>query len=375
MKIKKTVVLSIFELTITTLLIATPIYANTNNPQPISVEISTLEYNEDTLSNSLNNKWTLKFNKALNQSFVLSKAISLSACIYLPNEGLWSDILSVDDLANNTSITGQSKFHAGSIGKLATAALILRLIEKNQLSLNTKIDRWFSDTLHSDIISIENLLNHTSGLASHFVDAPLDVTSKDKAIRALNDNLMFTTGTGFTYSNPGYIILGLILEQEYKQPLAQILQTHFIQELSLNETNAITTSNTNATLVGNANHNEFNYAKIGGAGIIASTPCDLIRILNAFLANKIINEKTLKEMEQKAYPMNFEGTLHWTRGLMFLDTPLGKVHFLNGKIAGFRSSIIYHPELNIFISIMANNEDTQTVPIIFHLLKVFEREQ
>ena len=356
------------------------VYAKSKNPnpQPISVAISTVEYNEKKISEPLNTKITSTLDEELTKAAELSKAVGLSACAYFPNEGLWKKASGVkafvnESSINNSPITTSSKFHAGSIGKLITATLILTLIEQKKFTLDTKISRWFNDTQYSNVITIEHLLNHTAGLRRHALDNLAGLTLREKSKHTLNTELLFPPGTGFTYSNIGYIILGIILEQEHEQPLAQVIETHFIQKLSLNESVALSSSNKNTALINTAQHTDVDYSDVGGAGILATTPCDLIHILNALLANKIVNAATLQKMTKIAYPMNYEGTLHWTRGLMFLDTPLGRVHFLNGQIRDFSASIIYHPELNVFISVMANNNNTQIFPILFHLLKTIKK--
>ena len=360
----------------TLLLFLTPVYSVSDGPQPIRVSIPTVKYNDGPYSKLLSAGKHSVFDEKLAELFVLSKATGLNACIYLPDEGLWKGALGVGDSISKIPVTPSSKFHAGSIGKMITATLILRLIEQKRFTLKTKISHWFKGTKQAGFISIDDLLNHKAGLPGHFVSQLSNQTLLEKANSTLNNELFFAPVTGFSYSNPGYIILSLILEQEHKRSLAQLIETDFIQYLSLRESVAITVNNkdtvlVNSTLDSSLRDDEIDYSTIGGAGILATTPCDLVRSLNALLARKIVNAKTVKKMTKTAYPMNLEATMHWTRGLMLLDTPLGRVHFLSGQIGGFGASVIYHPELNAFVSIMVN-DGNQVGPVLFHLLKAID---
>jgi len=374
----KTNLIVCLKLTLVSFLL-TPAFLAAKSPQPISVSIPTVTYIDATYSKALSSEKSSTLKEKFSESFTLSKAIGLNTCIYLPDEGLWKSALGVENTTDNTPILPTSKFHAGSIGKMITATLILRLIEKEKFSLDTKINRWFKDTKYAEAISIYDLLNHKSGLPGNFEKNISDQTLLEKANSTLSNKPLFIPGTAFSYSNPGYIILGLILEQEHKKSLAQLIESDFIQHLSLEESIALTADNTEKALIiskSNIDHeisnedNEIDFSSIGGAGILATTPCDLVRSLNALLARKIVNETSIKKMTEIAYPMNHEATLHWTQGLMLLDTPLGRVHFLNGRIGGYGASVIYHKELNVFVSVMlTGGNQNQVGPILFHLLK------
>ncbi|WP_262887656.1 serine hydrolase domain-containing protein [Chryseobacterium sp. POL2] len=59
------------------------------------------------------------------------------------------------------------RYQIGSVTKLFTATLVFKLIENQKLSLNTKLEEFFPDIKNADKISIQNLLEHSSGLSNY----------------------------------------------------------------------------------------------------------------------------------------------------------------------------------------------------------------
>ena len=119
----------------------------------------------------------------------------------------------------------------GSAGKKLTALLTVMLDEEGLLSLDDTIDNWLSDEIlaqieNSEKMTIRQLLNHTSGIHDY-----LDESTNDDFIHALlTDTETLKTdsyvlpfglnypayslpGEAFNYSNTGYLLVGLILDE------------------------------------------------------------------------------------------------------------------------------------------------------------------
>jgi len=129
-----------------------------------------------------------------------------------------------------------SRFRIASISKLITAVGIMKLHEDGKLSLDDKVfgsdgilnDPFFSNPKDKRVnyITVAHLLSHEAGWTQRWgdhmfmplivakqmgVDPPVDIKT---IIRfALDKRLHFTPGTGKSYSNLGYSILGLIIEK------------------------------------------------------------------------------------------------------------------------------------------------------------------
>jgi hypothetical protein len=57
---------------------------------------------------------------------------------------------------------------------------------------------------------------------------------------------------------------------------------------------------------------------------------------------------------------------------MVLDTPLGRMFYLGGRIHGFGAMAGYLPARRTFVSVMVN-DDTQVEPVMFGLVKALEQ--
>lgn len=118
-------------------------------------------------------------------------------------------------------VTSTSAFHLASVSKLFTSVAILQLNEKGKLNLNDPVKKYIPE-LDNGAITISQLLSHTSGLADYqILEKPYNQdTSKIFTIGDIpsiinNDKNAFRSAPGekWSYSNPGYNLLALIVEK------------------------------------------------------------------------------------------------------------------------------------------------------------------
>jgi CubicO group peptidase (beta-lactamase class C family) len=140
------------------------------------------------------------------------------------------------DKTNNIEAEPYNKFRIASISKLITAVAIMKLQEEGKISVNDRVfgpDGILNDTFYSDPrdkrvygITVSHLLSHEGGwstrwgdqmfipfVVSEAMDINPPVDTKTIVRFALNKRLHFTPGTGRSYSNLGYAILGLVIEK------------------------------------------------------------------------------------------------------------------------------------------------------------------
>jgi CubicO group peptidase (beta-lactamase class C family) len=121
----------------------------------------------------------------------------------------------------NKPVTSASAFHLASVSKLFTSVAILQLNEKGKLNLNDAVKKYIPE-LDNGAITISQLLSHTSGLIDYqILEKPYNQdTSKVFTIGDIpsiinNDKNAFRSAPGekWSYSNPGYNLLALIVEK------------------------------------------------------------------------------------------------------------------------------------------------------------------
>jgi CubicO group peptidase (beta-lactamase class C family) len=122
--------------------------------------------------------------------------------------------------------TFDTKFNIGSITKLFTKIGIAKLMEQGKLAPEDHVSKFLPDYPKpvADQITIQQLLDHTSGLGDIF--GPEYDAMEKSGLRSLSDflplfenkPLKFEPGKGEFYSNAGYTVLGLVIERVSGMP-------------------------------------------------------------------------------------------------------------------------------------------------------------
>jgi D-alanyl-D-alanine carboxypeptidase len=143
----------------------------------------------------------------------------------------------VADVATGRAADPNTVYAIGSISKQFTAALLLKQVERGTLSLGDSIGRHLTGLRPEwRMITIEQLLNHTSGLQRSFVDPSTvaEYRSSDALVaQAARDTMASRPGTAFLYSNTGYMLLGVLVEKLYGKPYGDALRDEIARPLGL----------------------------------------------------------------------------------------------------------------------------------------------
>jgi len=128
-----------------------------------------------------------------------------------------SGILNID---TGVEATTDSIFQIGSITKVFTASLIMKLVEEGRVDLDKPVKQYLrsfqvADRKATETITVGQLLNHTNGIAGdYFVD---DQNEDGPHIARFIDRcsqlpLVHPVGDGFSYSNVGFAVAGRLIE-------------------------------------------------------------------------------------------------------------------------------------------------------------------
>lgn len=140
-----------------------------------------------------------------------------------------------------------TKFNLGSMDKMITGVAILQLVEQDQLSLDAKVGDLLPDFANEQIartVTVHHLLTHTSGMGD-WSESPRFPELHDQ-IREVEDYLPlfietpleFEPGDRFRYSNSGYIVLGLIIEQVAGESYYDYVRTNILGPCGMADTAA-----------------------------------------------------------------------------------------------------------------------------------------
>jgi CubicO group peptidase (beta-lactamase class C family) len=146
------------------------------------------------------------------------------------------------DVEKNVLNTPNTIYQIGSTTKEFTAAVVLKLIENHQLSLDDKLSNYFPDFVRGNEITIKHLLTHTSGIyeilrdPNAFNGGTQPRSKKQMLSFFINKPLDFDPGTQYSYCNSGYMLLGLIIEKVTGKPYEQVVKDFILKPLGMKHT-------------------------------------------------------------------------------------------------------------------------------------------
>ena len=155
--------------------------------------------------------------KSLLESFMSKKAQKgFSGVIFVAKQGkiLIEQGYGYANEAQNIPNSPEIVFDIGSITKQFTGAAILHLQMEGKLKVTDKLSAYF-DKVPADKegITLHHLLTHSAGFPGAIGRDYSAISTEEFMEKAFKTPLKFSPGTKYTYSNVGYSILGIILEQ------------------------------------------------------------------------------------------------------------------------------------------------------------------
>ncbi|MEV5432271.1 serine hydrolase domain-containing protein [Streptomyces sp. NPDC052701] len=166
------------------------------------------------------------------------RAPSLVATVVRGGEPVWTGA--------RTSVEGHGpdqnvQYRIGSITKTFTAVLVLRLRDEGLLDLADPLEKHLPGTGVGEA-TIAGLLAHTAGLAAE-TPGPWWERSPGSLRPELADVLgerpvLHPAGRRFHYSNPGYALLGALVEKLRGAPWEEVLRREVLEPLGLERTSA-----------------------------------------------------------------------------------------------------------------------------------------
>jgi CubicO group peptidase (beta-lactamase class C family) len=133
-------------------------------------------------------------------------------------------------------------FQSGSVGKQFTATAVMMLVEEGKIGLDDPLTKYFSDAPAAwKQVTIRELLSHTAGFTDYpkSFDMRKDYTEADLLKIVESVPLAFSPGTSWSYSNLGYLTLGLVIHKVTGEFYGDFLQERIFRPLGMNTTRII----------------------------------------------------------------------------------------------------------------------------------------
>jgi len=327
-----------------------------------------------------------------------------TAAYILPDGTVEVFSVGLDDVELDLPMMPESRMLAASIGKTFVGATVLALVQESELSLDDPISKWLNDRTwfsrlpNNETITLRQLLNHSSGITNHVdedrftqafrenwstLENPL--SPEDLIEFALDQPPQFRAGEGWYYSDTGYILLGIIIEEVTGHGYYEEVTRRFLEPLHL----TLTTPSDRLELPGlaagyMAEENAFNLPvkttvdpgvmawhpgiEWTGGGFVSNSK-DLVVWAKALFEGGAIEGSYLDDLLQSVpISENDPGTQYGIAVAIHENGPLGPTYGHGGWIPGYSSSLRYYSDYGIAIAFQINTD----IGIIDHSTTLIE---
>lgn len=299
------------------------------------------------------------------------------------------------DRSNKVRNNIETKFGIASGTKFFTALAIGKLIEKGEISLETKVFDIinYDFPLYSKEITIEQLLTHTSGIPDYYDEEKVDDFDnfsvaipwyqlrepKDYFPIFPQEKMKFLPGEKFSYCNSGFILLAAIVHEVSGIPYARFVEEYIFKASGMKNSGFFELNrlpeNTALGYVKDDNGwrtNIYNLPIVGGGdGGAFTTVGDLYIFWDALFEFKILS-RGLTELYIKPYiKAESEGVnIYYGHGIWLYKGEETLEEYIVGCDAGvsFKSAIIRKDQI---IYTVISNTDDGAWPIIREIKNFF----
>jgi len=315
-----------------------------------------------------------------------------TAAIALPDGSVVVAAVGLADVEAGRAMTSETLMLAASIGKTFVGATVLalesdELLAQSDLLANHLGDRpSFADLPNAETMTVGHLLRHQSGLPDHphlpeFQAATAeriaeggDAFTQEEVLGFITDHAsLFEAGTAWAYSDTGYILLGLLIEDVTGRSYYDVVQERFLGPLNL--INTIPSDGRNIpglavgyTIPGNPfglpertadadGHLVWDPSVEWTGGGLASTAHDLA-LWGHLLFDGAATEPPYLDRLLDGVPLSPDapGILYGAGVAIYADTPRGPVYGHGGWIPAYVSSLRYYADHGLTIAFQINTD-------------------
>ncbi len=238
-------------------------------------------------------------------------------------------------------MTRETIFDIASLTKpFATTLAVMHLVERGDIRLDQPLGRYLKEFRRKDLegVTIRRLLTHTAGLVAIPTSGSVNGGFPKAAAQLAKLPLDFPPGSGFQYSDTGFILLGEVVRRVSGVPLDRYVDRHIYKPLGLKDT----MFNPPASLRDRIAPTEFHNGRLmigevhdprsralggvaGHAGLF-STAADLARLCRMLLADgtldgqRIMQPTTVRLMWTRSAEGNGSRALGWDISSTFSRT-------------------------------------------------------
>lgn len=266
----------------------------------------------------------------------------------------------------DVSVTPATVFQSGSVGKQFTAAGIMLLVEDGTLRLDAPVGTYLPEAPAAwRDITIRHLLTHTSGIKNYGptdIDFRLDYTEEELLAKIAAFPLDFAPGDQWSYSNTGYVVLGILIHRVTGEFYGDFLDQRIFKPLGMTATRVVSEADiirnraAGYRLVRGELKNQKYIAQTLNStadGSLYVTVLDLAKWDAALMGDRLLSRASLAQMwtpvtlnNGVTYPYGFGWSLDEIRGHRMVEH--------TGAWQGFTTAICRYVDDRLSIVVLTN---------------------
>lgn len=287
------------------------------------------------------------------------------------------------DRANRIPNNVETRFAMASGCKIFTAVAVGLLVQEGRLELGTHLAECVrSRELHfASKVTIGQLLNHTSGIPDYFSEeAQSDYAAlwRERPCYSMTSTRDFLPlfekgemkappGTGFLYSNAGFILLGLVVEELTGQDFRDFVAERIFRSCGMTRTgyfamDALPENTAYGYLPQRENEwrtNIFAVPSIGGPdGGAFTTAGDMRRFWTALLTGRVLSRKTVDRfISPSVRASDDDDSLHYGCGVWLRESHGNWIVSVEGSDPGVSMESLVSLSDNLVATVLSNTQD------------------
>lgn len=262
-------------------------------------------------------------------------------------------------------------YEIGSLTKTVTAGLINRAIMEGKVSLSSTIDEYLTLPKSNTYPTIEELLTHTSGYKSHYMEKPMVANflkgrndffgvTKEMTMDRLSRLNIEKGNYKFKYSNFGFASLGLVLEAVYDTDYTTLCNDFLQNELGLNNTKI---SEMNGDLGKYWDWDETDAYL--SAGAVTSDISDMLKYAQLQLdENNVFSDchDSLKKINASTETYRAMGICMDEIGMSWIIDNENDIVWHNGGTSNYNSYLGFNPKTQTAVVVLSNSSPMYKIP-------------
>lgn len=309
-----------------------------------------------------------------------------SVAVEAPGRETWTGAYGMADLEHNVSNTPATVFEAGSVSKQFTAAAVLLLVERKQVSLDDNIHKYFPEIpAYEKPITVRELLNHTSGLrdwgeVEEIAGWPRTTREYTHAhvleIIRRQHALNYLPGSAWSYTNSGYNLAAMLVERVSGMSLQAFSRKEFFEPLGMTSTQwrddfrrVVPNRAIAYDRRGKEWRQDMPFEDIYGNGGLLTTVGDLLK-WNDNLTSGKLHPSIFAEMQQPGslsdgHPIQY-GFGFFLENFQGLPTV---AH--SGATAGYRAWLGRIPSKGLSVAVLCNAASANTTEMAYNIFRLY----